>query len=110
MSISLIMMFLTFYMAPEHGLFITGFLALFLMVNVFSYTSLIDGKKYSLFADGIKIAIICFVIFHQKIGLLNLNLNMKIFLAYSIISTLGTLYFLKTELNHLNTEMKSQEK
>ena len=67
-----------------------------------------DGKKYSLFADGIKIAIICFVIFHQKIGLLDLNL--KIFLAYSIISTLGTLYFLKTELNPLNAEMKSQEK
>ncbi len=110
MSISLIMMFLTFYMAPEHGLFITGFLALFLMVNVFSYTSLMDGKKYSLFAEGIKIAIICFVIFHQKIGLFDLNLNTKIFLAYSIISTLGTLYFLKTELNPLNAKIKSKEK
>jgi sterol desaturase/sphingolipid hydroxylase (fatty acid hydroxylase superfamily) len=102
MTFSLILMFLMFYMASEHGLFITGLIALFLMVNIFSYTSLMDGKKYSLLADGLKIAILGYIIFHQNIGILEMDLSLKIFSGYSIISTLGTLYFLKTEQEPLH--------
>jgi len=97
MSISLMLMFIMFYKATNHGVFITGLIAMFLMINVFSYTALMDGKKYSLVADGIKVAILCFVIFYQNLGILELNLSLKIFFWYSIISTMGTLYFLKTE-------------
>jgi sterol desaturase/sphingolipid hydroxylase (fatty acid hydroxylase superfamily) len=102
MTFSLILMFLMFYMASEHGLFITGLIALFLMVNIFSYTSLMDGKKYSLLADGLKIAILGYIIFHQNIGILEMDLSLKIFSGYSIISTLGTLYFLKPEQEPLH--------
>jgi hypothetical protein len=72
------------------------------MVNIFSYTSLMDGKKYSLLADGLKIAILGYIIFHQNIGILEMDLSLKIFSGYSIISTLGTLYFLKTEQEPLH--------
>jgi alkylglycerol monooxygenase len=101
MTLSLILMFLMFYMASQHGLFITGLIALFLLANVFSYTSLMDGKKYSLLADGLKLGILSFIIFHQNIGISELNLSLKFFLGYSIISTLGTFYFLKTETSAL---------
>jgi hypothetical protein len=79
MSISLMLMFIMFYKATNHGVFITGLIAMFLMINVFSYTALMDGKKYSLVADGIKVAILCFVIFYQNLGILELNLSLKIF-------------------------------
>ena len=75
------------------------------MINVFSYTSLMDGKKYSLFADGIKVSNLCFIIFYQNISIIDLNMSLKIFLAYSIISTMGTFYFLKTEVR-LNQILK----
>jgi hypothetical protein len=88
-------------MASQHGLFITGLIAIFLLANVFSYTSLMDGKKYSLLADGLKLGILSFIIFHQNIGISELNLSLKFFLGYSIISTLGTFYFLKTETRAL---------
>ena len=93
MTLSLIFMFIMFYEASEHGVFVTGLIAIFLMINVFSYTSLMDGKKYSLFADGIKVSILCFIIFYQNISIIDLNMSLKIFLAYSIISTMGTFTF-----------------
>ena len=105
MTLSLIFMFIMFYEASEHGIFITGLIAIFLMINVFSYTSLMDGKKYSLFADGIKVFILCFIVFYQNISIIDLNTSLKIFLAYSIISTMGTFYFLKTEVR-LNQILK----
>ena len=36
---------------------------------------------------------------------IDLNMSLKIFLAYSIISTMGTFYFLKTEVR-LNQVLK----
>ena len=64
-----------------------------------------DGKRYSLFADGIKVSILYFIIFYQNISSIDLNMSLKIFLAYSIISTMGTFYFLKTEVR-LNQVLK----
>ena len=105
MTLSLIFMFIMFYEASEHGVFITGLIAIFLMINIFSYTSLLDGKKYSLLADGIKVSILFSIIFYQNISIIDLNLSLKILLAYSIISTIGTFYFLKTEVR-LNQVIK----
>ena len=102
MIITLGFMFQLFAMVNHIESISIFMIALFLAVNVFSYTSLLDGKKYSLFADGFKLALLCFIIFHQNIGISEMDLSMKVFFGYSIISTLGTLYFLKTKPHPVN--------
>ena len=46
-----------------------------------------------------------YFIFYQNNSTIDLNMSLKIFLAYSIISTIGTFYFLKTEVR-LNQVIK----
>ena len=74
-------------------------LAFFLILNVFSYTSMLDGKKkISFISDLIKLALIFYIILMQDfISDKFLEPYTIIFSSYAVISTLVTIYFTKSE-------------
>lgn len=74
-------------------------LALFLILNVFSYTSMLDGrKKISITTDMIKLLFIFYIILSQDSNIEQfIEYSFIIFASYAIISTFGTLYFTKAE-------------
>ena len=74
-------------------------LALFLILNVFSYTSMLDGrKKISITTDMIKLLFIFYIILSQDSNIEQfIKYSFIIFASYAIISTFGTLYFTKAE-------------
>ena len=100
MIISLILMFVMFAESQVLGQTITGLLALFLMLNGFSYTSLMYGNSIALFADGIKMILIGVVIFLLKSEPIPLSIT-AIFI-YGILSTVGTFYFFRNEKKLIN--------
>ena len=74
-------------------------LAFFLILNVFSYTSMLDGrKKISIITDLIKLAFILNIILTQDFNSdIFLEPYIIIFATYAVISTLATIYFTKSE-------------
>ena len=74
-------------------------LAFFLILNVFSYTSMLDGrKKISIITDLIKLAFILYIILTQDFNSdIFLEPYIIIFATYAVISTLATIYFTKSE-------------
>ena len=74
-------------------------LAFFLILNVFSYTSMLDGrKKISIITDLIKLAFILYIILTQDFNSdIFLESYIIIFGTYAVISTLATIYFTKSE-------------
>ncbi|MBT3796781.1 MAG: sterol desaturase family protein [Candidatus Marinimicrobia bacterium] len=74
-------------------------LAFFLILNVFSYTSMLDGrKKISIITDLIKLAFILYIILTQDFNSdIFLESYIIIFATYAVISTLATIYFTKSE-------------
>jgi sterol desaturase/sphingolipid hydroxylase (fatty acid hydroxylase superfamily) len=95
MFISLLLMFVMFAESLELGQTITALLALFLMMNVFSYTSLMDGKKIAFGADIVKMVLIGSGIFLLRDEMIPMSITA--FFLYGILSTFGTLYFMKKE-------------
>ena len=74
-------------------------LAFFLILNVFSYTSMLDGrKKLSIITDIIKILSIFYIIISQESKSEQfLEYSFILFASYAVISTFGTIYFTKSE-------------
>jgi len=73
-------------------------LAFFLILNVFSYTSMLDKKRTSIWADFIKIGFILYIFLTQDTQInYFVETSLTIFAVYAFISTLGTIYFYKTE-------------
>jgi hypothetical protein len=64
--ITLLMMLHMFTVVGESSFAMGSFYALFLIVQIFSLTSLLDGKVYSLWADFFKIAVAGFIIYSQS--------------------------------------------
>ncbi len=95
MSVSLAMMFVMFSLSKAVGATITTLLALFLWANVFSYTSLMDGNKIAVGADIVKMVLIGSVIFLLRDEMIPMSITA--FFLYGILSTFGTLYFMKKE-------------
>ncbi len=95
MSVSLAMMFVMFFLSKTVGATITTLLALFLWANVFSYTSLMDGNKIAVGADIVKMVLIGSVIFLLRDEMIPMSITA--FFLYGILSTFGTLYFMKKE-------------
>ena len=95
MSSSLVIMLMVFYMSQEVGAAITTLLALFLWANVFSYTSLMDGNKVAVGADILKIILIVSVVFLLRDQMIPISIN--VFVLHGVLSSFGTLYFLKNE-------------
>ena len=75
------------------------FLALFLILNVFSYTSMLDGrKKLSIIMDIFKISSIFYIIISQDSNSNQfLQISFILFAGYAVISTFGTIFFTKSE-------------
>ena len=95
MSVSLAMMFVMFFLSKAVGATITTLLALFLWANVFSYTFLMDGNKIAVGADIVKMVLIGSVIFLMRDEMIPMSITA--FFLYGILSTFGTLYFMKKE-------------
>ena len=69
--------------------------ALFLFINIFSLTSLLDGKWYSIMAELTKIGLAIFLIYNQQFSWYGLaGVSVNLFLAYLILSLMITFSFL----------------
>ena len=99
MSITGALMLLMFTIASKISNITLFCLALFLILNVFSYTSMLDGrKKASIITDIIKISFILYIILSQDSnGEQFLEYSFILFASYAVISTFGTIYFTKSE-------------
>jgi sterol desaturase/sphingolipid hydroxylase (fatty acid hydroxylase superfamily) len=92
------LMFHLFFVSSSVSISFTFLYALFLMIHVFSYTSLLDGKKFAVYSEGIK-----FLSGLTLLGINNLtwfgsNVLFSIIIGvYLIMSFCVTLIFLKTE-------------
>ena len=93
------LMLLMFTIASKISNITLFFLALFLILNVFSYTSMLDGrKKLSIIMDIFKISSIFYIIISQDSnGNQFLQISFILFAGYAVISTFGTIFFTKSE-------------
>ena len=89
-------MMLHMFMVIAHITPIMGYMyAIFLFINIFSLTSLLDGKWYSMIAELIKIGLAVFLIFNQGFswyGITGFPINL--FLVYLVVSLGITFSFL----------------
>ena len=99
MSITGLLMLFMFSIASKISNITLFCLALFLILNVFSYTSMLDGrKKLSIITDIIKILSIFYIIISQESKSEQfLEYSFILFASYAVISTFGTIYFTKSE-------------
>ena len=99
MSITGSLMLLMFTIASKISNITLFFLALFLILNVFSYTSMLDGrKKLSIIMDIFKISSIFYIIISQDSNSNQfLQISFILFAGYAVISTFGTIFFTKSE-------------
>ena len=73
---------------------ITTLGCIFIMINIFSYTSLLDGNHIiALFSDGFKLVIMGSMLLLLKGQIIPPSIT--IVFLYGILSTLGTIYFYK---------------
>ena len=93
------LMLLMFTIASKISNITLFFLALFLILNVFSYTSMLDGrKKLSIIMDIFKISSIFYIIISQDSNSNQfLQISFILFAGYAVISTFGTIFFTKSE-------------
>ena len=93
------LMLLMFTIASKISNITLFFLALFLILNVFSYTSMLDGrKKLSIIMDIFKISSIFYIIVSQDSNSDQfLQISFILFAGYAVISTFGTIFFTKSE-------------
>ena len=93
------LMLLMFTIASKISNITLFFLALFLILNVFSYTSMLDGrKKLSIIMDIFKISSIFYIIISQDSNSDQfLQISFILFAGYAVISTFGTIFFTKSE-------------
>ena len=99
MAITGSLMLLMFTIASKISNITLFFLALFLILNVFSYTSMLDGrKKLSIIMDIFKISSIFYIIISQDSNSNQfLQISFILFAGYAVISTFGTIFFTKSE-------------
>ena len=99
MAITGSLMLLMFTIASKISNITLFFLALFLILNVFSYTSMLDGrKKLSIIMDIFKISSIFYIIISQNSSSDQfLQISFILFAGYAVISTIGTIFFTKSE-------------
>ena len=99
MAITGSLMLLMFTIASKISNITLFFLALFLILNVFSYTSMLDGrKKLSIIMDIFKISSIFYIIISQDSNSDQfLQISFILFAGYAVISTFGTIFFTKSE-------------
>ena len=99
MAITGSLMLLMFTIASKISNITLFFLALFLILNVFSYTSMLDGrKKLSIIMDIFKISSIFYIIISQNSSSDQfLQISFILFAGYAVISTFGTIFFTKSE-------------
>ena len=99
MAITGSLMLMMFTIASKISNITLFFLALFLILNVFSYTSMLDGrKKLSIIMDIFKISSIFYIIISQNSSSDQfLQISFILFAGYAVISTFGTIFFTKSE-------------
>ena len=99
MAITGSLMLMMFTIASKISNITLFFLALFLILNVFSYTSMLDGrKKLSIIMDIFKISSILYIIISQDFNSDQfLQISFILFAGYAVISTFGTIFFTKSE-------------
>ena len=99
MAITGSLMLLMFTIASKISNITLFFLALFLILNIFSYTSMLDGrKKLSIIMDIFKISSIFYIIISQDSNSNQfLQISFILFAGYAVISTFGTIFFTKSE-------------
>ena len=72
--------------------------ALFLIINVFAYTSLLDGKKYAIYSEGIKFMLGVGFMWLQEYSWFGTEGKPAIIIGVYLFLSLGmTIYFLKAE-------------
>jgi len=72
--------------------------ALFLIINVFAYTSLLDGKKYAIYSEGIKFMLGVGFMWLQEFSWFGTEGKPAIIIGVYLFISLGmTIYFLKAE-------------
>ena len=99
MTIGLVLMFHLFYISSLVSTSITLLYAVFLVLHVFGYTSILDKRNYAIYSEGIK-----FILGMALFGMNNLTwfgsgtLISILIGLYLIISLAIAIYFIKTKI------------
>ncbi len=98
MVITLGLMFHLFIVSSSVGPSFTLIYALLLIIHVFAYTSLLDGRNYAILAEGIKFILGYGFIGFQEFSWFGIHGYPTIIMGAYLFLSLGiTIYFLKTE-------------
>ena len=95
LPISLMMILHLFSVESDFETYLIYLYAGIVMVNIFSYTSLLDNKKIVLLSEIIKLSMLGFVLWQLNFNWFGLSLqNSMIFLGYLAISSMLNIYFI----------------
>ena len=92
--ITSILMFHFFIIMESQSTMLNYIYAVFLIVNIFSFTAILDNQKYIMIVESLKSVFMLGLIYFQGFSWFNLNgIYVIILLFYSFISPLVTYYF-----------------
>ena len=85
-------------MSPSQSELMSYLYALFVMVNIFSYTSVLDHSRYMILAEIVKIGLAAYLILTNGVSWFGFDgLILQLVMAYLALSLFLTYYFYRTE-------------
>ena len=88
------LMFHLFIIIPDLDAIMYYLYSLFLLMNIFSFTSILDNKKYAVLVDLFKLLTVSFILLIQDFSWYGLDvLYSSLFFIYIILSTFISFYF-----------------
>ena len=98
MTVGLVLMFHLFYISSLVSTSITLLYAVFLVLHVFGYTSILDKRNYAIYSEGIKFILGMALFEINDLTWFGSGNSISILIGlYLIISLLIAIYFIKTE-------------
>ena len=98
MTVGLVLMFHLFYISSLVSTSITLLYAVFLVLHVFGYTSILDKRNYAIYSEGIKFILGMSLFGMNNLTWLDSGTSISILIGlYLIISLVIAIYFIKTE-------------
>ena len=93
-----IFLFHMLIMIPSQSALMSYLYALFVMVNIFSYTSVLDHSRYMILAEIVKIGLAAYLILTNGVSWFGFDgLILQLVMAYLALSLFLTYYFYRTE-------------
>ena len=93
-----IMLFHLFLIIGNQSIMLNYLYAIFIIINIFSFTSVLDHKKYIIVVDFLKVNFLFGILIYQNFSWFGLNNVFTILVSfYFIVSFLFNCYFYYTE-------------